>query len=144
MADLANCPKCGGVFVKALRNVCGACAKEVEEQFDKVYRFIRQRDNRRADIDEVVKGTEVPKEQIFQFIREGRILTAQFPNLSYPCEACGAPIREARLCDGCKDNIRSGLKQHASERAFAERKANGEKKKVTTYHSLEGRVRKER
>lgn len=144
MAELANCPKCGGVFVKALRSVCEKCAREVETQFDTVYRFIRKRDNRRADINEVVEATEVPKEQIFQFIREGRILVSQFPNLSYPCESCGADIKDGRLCDSCKGNIQSGLKQHDSQKAFEERKVKEENGRVTAYHSLDDRVNRRR
>ncbi|MFC4736951.1 TIGR03826 family flagellar region protein [Bacillus daqingensis] len=144
MPELANCPDCGGLFVKALRSVCETCAKDVEAQFDTVYSFIRKRDNRRATIDEVVESTGVTKERIFQFIREGRILLSQFPNLTYPCDACGKDIREGKLCSTCRSRIESGIEQSNREKDFSDRKAVREKSRYTTYHSLEGKVRKDR
>ncbi|CAM4001145.1 TIGR03826 family flagellar region protein [Alkalicoccus chagannorensis] len=144
MPELANCPKCGKVFTKAFRSVCSACHDEVERQFQEVYAFIRKRENRRATMEEVEEGTGVDREQIVTFVREGRILTSQFPGLSYPCESCGAEIREGRLCGSCKGNIQDGLKRRDSEAAFEQRKTDRSKERYTTYHSLGDRVNKDR
>ncbi|PRO65670.1 TIGR03826 family flagellar region protein [Alkalicoccus urumqiensis] len=144
MPELSNCPKCGGVFVKALRSVCEKCHREVEEDFEKVYSFIRRRENRRATMEEVNEATGVSKEQIATFVREGRILASQFPGLSYPCESCETPIREGRLCDDCRKGITDGLKTQERERSFQNRKDETEKKKNVTYHSLGDRVNRDR
>ncbi|SDZ33319.1 flagellar operon protein TIGR03826 [Evansella caseinilytica] len=111
MADLANCPNCGKVFVKALRPVCDACYREVEEKFDTVYTFIRKSRNRSATIDQVCEETGVEKDLIIRFIREGRLQLSQFPNLGYPCEKCGESTREGRLCSKCKKEINDGLRE---------------------------------
>lgn len=142
MADLQNCPNCGKLFVKALRHVCDACAREVETKFDRVYRFIRKRENRQASMDEVNEGTGVEKDLIVQFIREGRLHLARFPNLSYPCEKCGANIREGRLCTSCRDDIHAGLKSLEKESAYQERQKKKEQARYQTYNTLDDRVKR--
>lgn len=44
MGELANCPKCGSLFVKTrLRSICDACYQEEEKAFETVYNFLRKR-----------------------------------------------------------------------------------------------------
>lgn len=135
MKDVANCPRCGKIFVKALRPMCQPCFKEQEDNFDKVSKFMRQKQNRMASLREVHEQTGVALEQIQMFVREGRLLATQFPNLGYPCESCGAIIRQGRLCEGCKGTITEGLDQIQKEKDFEDRKSAEEKKRMSTYHS---------
>lgn len=145
MAEIANCPRCGRLFARALRPVCESCFKEYEKMFQTVYTFIRKKENREATMEEVVENTGVEEKYIQQFIREGRLKTSHFPNLTYPCESCGRAIREGRLCDHCKRNIHDGLKKEDREKRFAERKERREKQsereRFKTYHSLDDRIK---
>ncbi|MFZ4451067.1 TIGR03826 family flagellar region protein [Salibacterium aidingense] len=141
MQNLDNCPRCGDLFVKSLRPVCNKCHKEVEEKFQKVYNFIRKRENRQATMSEVVDATGVSQEDITHFIKEGRIHVRQFPNLEYPCESCGKSIREGRICSSCKDNIESGLQSQAREKERSERDKERERARYQTYHSLNDRMK---
>lgn len=142
MSNLANCPRCGKIFVKALRPVCEQCAKEYEKMFEKVYQYIRKRENRMASLQEVVEATEVSEEYIFQFIREGRLKLNQFPNLAVPCESCGKMTRSGRLCSSCKDGINRDLNIIQTEKEIAERKRNEEREKYQTYKTLNDRLKK--
>ncbi|WP_088104284.1 TIGR03826 family flagellar region protein [Halalkalibacter urbisdiaboli] len=143
MKDVANCPKCGGLFVKALRPICNHCFKIQEEHFEKVTTFMRKKQNRMATLREVHEQTEVPLEQIHQFVREGRLLTRQFPNLGYPCESCGSIIKEGRLCESCKGNITGGLEKIEREKERLEALEKEEKRQQhSAYHSLSDRVKK--
>ena len=144
MKDVANCPKCGKIFVKALRPVCQLCFKEQEDNFDKVSTFMRKKQNRMASIREVHEKTGVELTVIHQFVREGRLQTKSFPNLGYPCESCRTIIQEGRICEECKNNITGGLDQLQKEKEFEDRKdaeRRAERNKgVTTYHSLKDRL----
>lgn len=112
MSQLDNCPNCGQIYVQnAFREVCEACYKEEEVQYQTVYKFIRQRENRMASLDQVVDGTGVAESLILKFIRKGRIQLAHFPNLGYPCDRCGRMIREDKLCASCKKDIHGQLSQ---------------------------------
>nr|WP_078430929.1 TIGR03826 family flagellar region protein [Alkalihalobacterium alkalinitrilicum] len=142
MQNLENCPRCGKLFVKALRSVCNKCHKEVDQMFQTVYTFIRKKENRKAHIKEVVEGTGVSEDYIFRFIREGRLQLAQFPNLGYPCEACATIIREGRICTSCHTNIRTGIDQHNKEKEIAKRNEKQEKSTRMTYHLFNDEVRR--
>ncbi|PSL48568.1 flagellar operon protein (TIGR03826 family) [Salsuginibacillus halophilus] len=130
MKDLANCPRCGNLFVKAFTNVCNDCKRELDKHFETVYKFIKKRDNRMATMKQVVEATGVSEEDITRFVKEGRLKTSQFPNLDYGCEQCGTRISEGRLCDSCRGQIDSGLKAEAAEKEVAERQEKEEHEKA--------------
>ena len=129
MAELGNCPQCGDIYVlNNIRDVCLKCYKQEEANFEKVYQFIRKKQNRKAQMDEVMEATGVERTLIYKFIKKGRIKLAQFPNLGYPCAQCGTIIREGKLCNSCLTGIKNDL--HAVEQ---EEERQKELKKRTTY-----------
>ncbi|BBU38277.1 TIGR03826 family flagellar region protein [Aeribacillus sp. FSL K6-1121] len=133
MGELANCPKCGSLFVKTrLRSICDACYQEEEKAFETVYNFLRKKENRRSTITEVVQKTGVEEDLILKFIHQGRIQLANFPNLGYPCSRCGTLIREGKLCVSCKKEIQSQIEQMEREEQFQE-----EKEKMQTYYAIQ-------
>lgn len=135
MAQLTNCPNCDKLFVKnAMRDVCETCYKEELALFDKVYNFIRKRENRTATMEQVVEGTGVPENLIYKFIKTGRLRVGAFPNLGYPCQKCGTLIKEGKICRDCKDELHEQLEQFEREKKFQE-----ELKKLRhiTYHTRE-------
>lgn len=106
LGNLSNCPNCGQLFIKSIRSVCNDCYKKIEAQYELVYKFIRNKENRQSTILEVSTATGVSEKQIRQFIREGRLRLADFPNLGYPCERCGEEIiTEGKLCERCKKEL---------------------------------------
>ncbi|WP_096202422.1 TIGR03826 family flagellar region protein [Bacillus sp. FJAT-45350] len=129
MPNLENCPQCGGLFIKAFRNICEKCQKELDANFEKVYGFIRKKENRMASMEEVCSKTEVPEEQIYRFIKEGRLKLSHFPNLGYPCDSCGTMIREGRLCSSCQQQISQDLKQYDTGKQVQARNIAREKEK---------------
>jgi flagellar operon protein (TIGR03826 family) len=116
MAELMNCPKCGRLFVKSqFRDVCEQCYREEEALFEKVYQFLRKRENRTATMAQVVKEAGVSERLITKWIKAGRLKLVQFPNLGYPCEKCGKMIREGRICKECNIDLQKQLKQLEQE-----------------------------
>ncbi len=106
LGNLSNCPNCGQLFIKNTRSVCNSCYKQVELDFQSVYTFVRNKENRMSTIHEVSEATGVSEKQIFQFIREGRLKLTDYPNLGYPCERCGKnSVTQGKLCDECKKYI---------------------------------------
>lgn len=112
MAQLANCTKCGKLYAKTVRDICPDCVKEYEKMFEIVYAFLRKRENRQATIPEIVEATGVEESVILKFVKEKRLRPSQFPNLSFPCERCGTPIIEGKLCSKCVGTLQSELQQH--------------------------------
>ncbi len=117
MAELSNCSKCGRLFVKlSTRDVCESCHQEEERQFERVYAFLRKRENRTATMAQVVEATGVEEKLIIKWIRAGRLQLVHFPNLGYPCDSCGAMIREGRLCAKCLGQLQADLRRAEGEK----------------------------
>lgn len=109
MMNLDNCPRCGRLFAKGIRNVCQNCFREVEQQYEKCADYLRK--NKGASIVELSEAVDVSIRQITKFVREGRISLMDAPNLSYPCEVCGTLIREGHICDSCRKRLEKDLSQ---------------------------------
>jgi flagellar operon protein (TIGR03826 family) len=109
MNNILNCPHCGKLFVKRIRKCCDTCFYEEEQQYDKVYRYIRKSENRNATIVDVSEATTVSENKIIYFIHQGRIRVKGYPNFTYPCDGCQNPINEGRICAPCKNKLKSEL-----------------------------------
>lgn len=112
--NVANCPRCGKVYAKGLRDVCPACIREIDEEYTRCAEFLRE--NKGASIQEVSDEADVTINQITKFIREGRISLTDLPNLGIPCEMCGAPAGDNKLCENCRRRFSTGV-EIATERA---------------------------
>jgi flagellar operon protein (TIGR03826 family) len=105
--QLANCPQCGKLFRPGVHDVCPACVKLVEEQYEKCAAYLRE--NRHATIYELSEETVVSVRQITKFIREGRISLSDAPNLKYPCSSCGKLIGKGMMCDACRLKLKKEI-----------------------------------
>jgi flagellar operon protein (TIGR03826 family) len=119
--NVANCPKCGRVFVKSnLADICQACLKASDIQCEACIKYLRE--NRGISLQELSDQTEVPMATIIKFMREGRISVMSNRNISYPCEVCGTDIRERSMCDSCrqklKKDVRNTMEDHNREAAL--------------------------
>ncbi|AIW41961.1 MULTISPECIES: TIGR03826 family flagellar region protein [Paenibacillus] len=111
--NLDNCPRCGKLFIKNVRGICQNCIKEIEFEYERCVKHIRE--NKGIHMHELSEATEVSVKQITTFIREGRISIANAPNMTYPCEVCGIPIREGHMCDSCRTRLTKDLHQAVRE-----------------------------
>lgn len=105
--SVANCPKCGKLYAKNPKNICPDCYKQIEDQFQKCLKFLRE--NRKCTLRELSEATGVSMGTITGFIREGRISIAEYMNMSYECEVCGTQIREGHICDSCRAKLSRDL-----------------------------------
>lgn len=140
MDEITSCPNCGDIFVKnKFRDVCQKCWKAEEEAYERVYKFIRKREKRAATIQQVVDATEVEEEMILKFIKKGRLQTAQFPNLGYPCDKCGKIIQTGKICGSCAEELRKELEAHNAQVEW--KKEIEKKEKSTTYFAVDQKYR---
>lgn len=68
---------------------------------------------------QITEETGVDEELILKFIKQKRIQISQLPNLAYPCERCGNPIRTGKFCKSCQTDIESQL-DHMNQKTAAE------------------------
>lgn len=119
MAELRNCPTCGGFFnYTGVREVCVPCAQKEEKKYEEVYRFLRKRENRAATIERIVEVTGVTESLLHEWVRKGRLQPALFPNLGYPCDKCGSLTTSGKLCGTCAAALQSDLKEFEAAQEF--------------------------
>ena len=104
---IANCPQCGKVFVENPSGICPECYAQEEQDTYKVGEYLR--DHPKSHIQEVHEATGVAVKVIMRMIQKGRIIGDY--ELAYPCESCGAPIMQGRVCADCSRNILDQLKE---------------------------------
>ena len=106
---LANCPECGKLYMENPSKLCPDCYRIEEENEDKVAKYLRG--NRGASISEIHEATGVDEKIILKMIKKGRI-TGDI-QVEYPCESCGRPILEGRVCPECGRRVLEQLKPEA-------------------------------
>lgn len=114
-----------------VRDVCAKCAMNEEKMYETVYRFLRKRENRAANIDRIVEATGVTESLLHRWVRKGRLQPALFPNLGYPCDKCGSLTTTGKLCVKCTDEIKREL--NTIEAAEELREAMKEQDRATYY-----------
>ncbi|CAH0118022.1 MULTISPECIES: TIGR03826 family flagellar region protein [unclassified Paenibacillus] len=121
--NVENCPRCGKIFAKYFRDLCPACLREIEAEYELCVKYLRE--NKEATIQELSEATGVTMRQITRFVREGRISMKNAPNLTYPCEICGVPIREGHMCDSCRGRLARDISNLAEDEKLKDRNAKG-------------------
>jgi len=112
LGNIGNCPRCGKLYAVNPKGICPTCVAQVDEEYQRCADYLRE--NKQTNIYILSDETKVTVKQITQFIREGRISIADFPNIGYPCESCGTPISDGRLCKDCRDRLETGFKKALS------------------------------
>lgn len=103
VASYASCKSCGKTFLKVgTRNTCSECTEREETEFLKVKDYLYEFPN--STIEEVSEQTDVSREDILEWIKEGRIESKGLA-VSYPCSICGKPIHNGKICMKCQKDM---------------------------------------
>ncbi|MEK8131732.1 flagellar protein [Paenibacillus filicis] len=124
--NVANCNRCGKVYMINNYGLCPACIRALEVEYEKCLKFLRE--NRQCTIQELSEETGVEMKQIMKFIREGRISIRNNPNMWYECDVCSSPIREGNICDPCRTRLQketSGLIEDERKKREREQQQKG-------------------
>lgn len=104
-----NCPNCGSVYQKNLRNMCTSCSSNFDSNINNCLNYLWR--NPKATTEELSNATKLEASIIYKFIKQGLITSKSFRNITYPCESCYSPIKENRICYSCSSSIRQIAQQ---------------------------------
>jgi hypothetical protein len=107
--EVTNCPRCRKLFQKTNRNLCLDCCREMDSALIRCLEFLRR--NHKVTEEQLTLETGVPSEYIQAWIKEGRLLISDYPNLNYPCTSCGKPIRQNKMCVDCLSRFNQDLEK---------------------------------
>ena len=131
MNKLKNCSECGRLYMEIGQGMCQDCFLKEQEMEQVVYSFVRDHD--KCSIKEIVDGTGVKEKVVFRMLKAGRFIASGL-EISYPCQACGAPITTGKLCAKCSKDIRN-----QAERLKAEKNMKKVDRSTTMYNTTRNR-----
>lgn len=134
--NISNCPRCGKIFARGMKDICPACVKDIDKEYDTCVKYLRE--NKGATIHDVSNETKVSIKQITKFIKEGRISLYNAPNMAYPCEICGMVIREGGMCDECRKRLAKDVNS-INEQDRAKKEEELKRKHVQTYKATDNK-----
>ena len=122
VAKMKNCPSCGRLFVPltGAQKLCPDCMDKLHEKEHEVIRYVR--DHPKIKVNELIEATGAPESMIKRMIREGRFIQVGV-RMTYPCEKCGAPITQGKLCLKCAEELKKEL-QGAAAKIVADKEKN--------------------
>lgn len=101
--NVANCPNCGVVYQKNFRNMCMDCSTVSDDYLNRCTKYLWK--NPKSTTEQVSLALDIEAAIIIKFIKKGAI-SKVFPNLTYPCDSCGSPIKDHRLCGNCTGSFK--------------------------------------
>lgn len=107
MGELRNCPICGKIFIKVVRNICPDCLDQEEREYEEVRKYLK--DAPGASVSEVSEVTGVSEDRVLKWMREGRLDVALTVG-GLTCRSCGAPITAGNLCVRCAHELAARIK----------------------------------
>lgn len=113
--DVRNCKICKNLFNYQGSPICPACNKKMENRFNAVKEYIR--DNPNVPMAKVSEDTEVPIQQLKQWVRQERLQFSKDSGVKIDCESCGKPILTGRYCNDCKSRMTNSFTGLYSETA---------------------------
>ncbi|MDY6268559.1 MAG: flagellar protein [Selenomonadaceae bacterium] len=118
VTKMKNCPSCGRLYVPltAAQKLCPDCMDKMREKEHEVVEYVR--DHPKVKIAELIEATGASENMIKRMIREGRFIQTGV-KMTYPCEKCGAPIVQGKLCAKCTEALKKDLAGAAKKIASA-------------------------
>lgn len=107
--ELKNCPECGKIFAYVTVNLCPACLKVEEEEFQRVKAYLYKHPH--TGVYDLAEATEVEEHKIIRWLKMGRLEGKRFTGIDYPCESCGRNIRTGRFCPKCTNELTKDFTQ---------------------------------
>lgn len=104
--SVANCPRCGKVFMKLKNPICPDCQSAEDELFEKVVDYLKE--NPGATVAEVATELDCDVSIINKFIRTGRLGKVN-PIWQAKCNRCGIQISSGELCEQCRLQLANEL-----------------------------------
>jgi len=112
--DIIQCKFCKKPFQSFNSKICPSCLEQIDRDFLVVRDYIYE--NKKADLDKVTEETGVQKAIVLHLLREGRLQidNPEEGGTLLMCESCRKPITKGRLCEDCRNNVSSTMKQSLS------------------------------
>ena len=102
--SIINCKKCGRLSGNTIKGLCKECLKTTMTNFQIIKHFIYENPN--ATVNKIHEALGIPKKEILDYVREGKLKVKKDNENTNNCKNCGLKIPPRHsLCFACKKNI---------------------------------------
>ncbi|MGM0379174.1 MAG: hypothetical protein ACQEQE_05460 [Bacillota bacterium] len=102
--SIISCKKCGKLSGNTINGLCKDCLKTTMTNFQIIKHYIYENPN--ATISKVHEALDIPKKEILNYVRKGRLEVKKDLDEFSLCKNCGIKIPPKHsLCFACKKNI---------------------------------------
>ena len=101
------------------------------------------RDNPHSTVRDICENLDVKEKLVRRMIREGRFEMDGI-NFEYPCEKCGAPITQGKLCLKCAEELKKELQGAAAKIVAGKEKNRNPGQRGSGEHASAFRSERER
>lgn len=134
--EVKNCKVCKRMFNYIAGEVlCPACRDEMEVKFRDIKDYLWEHKN--SSVDEVAEKFEIPKQTIFDWIRQGRLQLSEDSMIRLTCERCGSSILTGMYCAPCQRELKAGFGKYLKRETPSTpeiKKNDGKDKMRFTHH----------
>ncbi len=106
---IKNCPECGKLYMENPSGLCPECYAKEEVYEHQIGEYLRE--HGKASVEKIHEETGVKEKIILRMIKSGRLLVDGISMISYPCDMCGVPIYEGRICAKCGSSFTKQVKE---------------------------------
>ena len=128
--SLANCVRCGKVFMRLRNPMCPDCQKQEDELFERVVAYLKE--NPGASVAEAATDLDIDVDVITKFIRAGRLASVK-PSWQVTCRECGAAITSGEYCNECRNKLAEEISRAGFKRAEGPKKQDEGQAKIFLY-----------
>ncbi|RJP20987.1 MAG: hypothetical protein C4520_10565 [Candidatus Abyssobacteria bacterium SURF_5] len=95
---IANCEKCGSLYLRTDNALCPACIEKEETEFQLAVDWLRE--NPGQNLDALSTATGIARGTVLGWIRERRLMYSGSGEATF-CKRCGRQVNSGTLCDQC-------------------------------------------
>ena len=110
--NIRQCYRCDKLFQFRGKDICPDCVTAMDNMFTSVRDYLF--DHREASVEEVLENTGAERDDVIEWLREGRLIASQHKEKLLQCESCGQAIASGRYCVDCNAEMVNKLESTAS------------------------------
>ena len=113
MANVANCKKCGALFLQtSRRDICDKCFEEQNKLLSEINKFVISSADETIPLDDLLKKFNLPKDEFEELYLAGKFVKIG-QKVTFVCQKCGNVVPIANktnfICASCAKKLQNEI-----------------------------------
>ena len=113
MANVANCKKCGALFLQtSKRDICDKCFEEQNKLLSEINKYVLSAETETVSLDDLLKKFNLTKDEFEAFYLAGKFVKIG-QKVTFVCQKCGNVVPIANktnfICSSCAKKLQNEI-----------------------------------